>query len=207
MRPLVAPLASSMTLAALMGLAGCASTKLDAQWADGQLAGTPLRGARVLVACEAYEPVVKQLCRDHVASELTARGATPVAAPEAGNSTPGRPVSDEQLLQAARAAGAKAVLAVSMTIGAHTGEGSGFSIGLGGFGGGSHVGGGVGVTLPMGGSQGHNGYTANSRLTDAWTNRLLWTAKASAPPSGDVPTQVRELSRTLLEAAEKSGAF
>jgi hypothetical protein len=203
MRQLALTLASTVAL----GLAGCASTKLDAQWADGQLAGTPLRGARVLVACEAYEPVVKQLCRDHVASELTARGATPVAAPEVGNSTPGRPVSDDQLLQSARSASAKAVLVVSMTIGAHSGEGSGFSIGLGGFGGGSHVGGGVGVTLPMGGVQSRNGYTANSRLTDAWTNRLLWTAKASAPPSGDVPAQVRELSHTLLDAAEKAGAF
>ncbi len=205
MRHFALPLASTLVLA--LGAAGCASTKLNAQWTDGQLAATPLRGARVLVACEAYEPVVKQLCRDQVASELTARGATPVAGPEVAGSTPGRPVPDEQLLQAARTAGAKAVLVVSMTIGSHSGEGSGFSIGLGGFGGGSHVGGGVGVSLPIGGTQGVNGYTANSRLTNAWTSRLLWTAQASAPPSGDLPAQVRELTHTLLDAAEKSGAF
>jgi hypothetical protein len=205
MRHFALPLVSTLVVA--LGSAGCASTKLDAQWADGQLAGTPLRGARVLVACEAYEPVVKQLCRDQVASELTARGATPVAAPQVAESTPGRPVSDDQLLQAARTAGAKAVLVVSMSIGSHSGEGSGFSIGLGGFGGGSHVGGGVGVSLPIGGAQGLNGYSANSRLTDAWSSRLLWTAKASAPPSGDVPGQVRELAHTLLDAAGKAGAF
>ncbi|MED5621850.1 hypothetical protein [Ideonella sp. BN130291] len=195
-----------LATAVLFLAAGCASTRLDAQWADPQLAPGLLRGAKVMVACEAYEPVVKRLCLDQMASELTARGASPVLAADVPNSTPGRPVPADQLLGAARLAGAKAVWSTTMQI-ADQSAGSGFSVGLGGFGGGSHVGGGVGVTLPVGGGQGRNGYAANGTLTDVASGRMLWTAKASAPPSSDVSAQVGELARTVLGAADKAGLF
>jgi hypothetical protein len=187
-------------------LAGCASTRLDAQWADPQLQPGLLHGAKVLVACEAYEPVVKRICLDQMASELTARGATPVLAPEVANSTPGRPVPDDQLLAAARSQGAKAVWSTTMQI-SDQAPGTGFSIGLGGFGGGSHVGGGVGVAVPLGGGASTNGYAANGKLVDAGSGRVLWTAKASAPPSSDVNQQVSELARTVFSAADKAGLF
>jgi hypothetical protein len=187
-------------------MAGCASTRLDAQWADPQLSPGLLRGAKVLVACEAYEPVVKRLCLDQMAAELTAHGAAPVLAADVPNSTPGRPVPEDQLLGAARLAGAKAVWSTTMQI-ADQSQGSGFSVGLGGFGGGSRVGGGVGVSLPVGGGQGNNGYAANGKLTDVSSGRVLWTAKASAPPSADVNAQVGELARTVLGAADKAGLF
>ena len=187
---------------------GCATTRLDAQWADPQSAGV-LRGAKVMVACEAYEPVVKRLCVDQMASELVAHGASPVLAPEVPNSTPGRPVPDEQLLDAARLAGAKAVWSTTMAIAEQSvGAPGGFSVGLGSWGGGSsNVSGGVGVTLPIGYSHGANGYAANGKLTDAASGKLLWTAKASAPPSSDVNAQVVELTRIVLGAANKAGLF
>ena len=43
--------------AAAVLLASCASTRLDAQWSDQQLTPGSLRGARVMVACEAYDLV------------------------------------------------------------------------------------------------------------------------------------------------------
>ena len=52
-------LGMSMATAAL-SLAGCASTSLDAQWSDPQMGANPLRGAKVLVACEAYEMVIRE---------------------------------------------------------------------------------------------------------------------------------------------------
>ncbi len=192
-------------LLALLG-AGCAAPRIDAQWADPQLPAGLLRAAKVMVACEAYEPVVKRLCLDQMAAELTARGASPVLAPDVPNSTPGRPVPDEQLRDAARLAGAKAIWATTMQIAEHS-AGPGFSLGIGGFGGGSHVGGGVGVTLPIGGLQGNNGYAANGRLSEVVSGRVLWTAKASVPPSADVHAQVEGLARTVLEAADKAGVF
>jgi hypothetical protein len=129
-----------------------------------------------------------------------------VLAPDAPNATPGRPVGEEQLLSAARLAGARAVWSTTMQI-ADQSPGSGFSVGLGGFGGGSHVGGGIGVSLPIGGGQGSNGYAANAKLTEAGSGKVLWTAKASAKPSSDVGQQVGELARTLFEAGDKAGLF
>jgi hypothetical protein len=72
--------ASIALLAALV--AGCASApQLDAQWSDASAAPGLLRGARVLVACDAAELVVRQICQDRLASEVAARGATPVFVP------------------------------------------------------------------------------------------------------------------------------
>lgn len=197
----------ALAAAALSVLASCASTRLDAQWSDPQLANRPLlHGAKVLVSCEAYEPVVKRLCEDDMGAELIARGASVVAGPSVPNSTPGRPVPDADLLAAARAAGATAVWSTAIGT-AERQAGSGFSVGLGGFGGGSHVGGGVGVTLPIGQGADNVGYAADARLLDVASGKLAWTARATSPASGDVPKQLTELSRTVMAAADKAGLF
>ena len=52
-----------------------------------------------------------------------------------------------------------------------------------------------------------SGYSASARITSAETGRLLWTAKASSPPSGDVNGQLAELARTVMAAAGKAGLF
>jgi len=202
---LLAPL-GALTVA--LGMAACASTELDAQWADPQLASTTLRGAKVLVACEAAEVVVKRICQDRLADEVIAHGGTPViAAPTPLAPTPLRSPTDEPYLSAARAAGARAVLAT--TVAPTTASISpGFTVGLGGFGVGSGgFGGGIGVSAPIGGGQVSAGYSASARITSAETGRLLWTAKASSPPSGDVNGQLAELARTVMTAAGKAGLF
>src|SRR3990170_7087498 len=64
-------------------LAGCAgTTRLDAPWVDAQAPSPALRGQRVLVACEAYDITIQQLCQDQLAAEVTARGATAISAPQ-----------------------------------------------------------------------------------------------------------------------------
>jgi hypothetical protein len=196
-RPLLAAL--------LVALAGCASTQLDAEWRDPQLSAGWLRGARVLVACDAFEAVIVQLCRDQVASAVAAQGATPVFVPPNFPISPTRAV-DPQLLLAARDAGAKAMLVVTVAV-ASSNVSQGVSIGIGGFGFGSSGGGGVGVSAPVGGGNVTSGYAANGRLTDVASERLLWTAKATSPPSGDVNAQMSELSKTLFAAAAKAGVF
>lgn len=187
-------------------LSGCASTRLDAQWTDPQAASQSMRGARVLVACEAYEPVVKRLCQEQLAEQLKAAGATPVLAPESPQSSPGRPVGDDQLLSTARLANVRGVLSTTMSIAGTSAPGSGLSVGLGGFGGGRHVGGGIGVSVPIGGGETTDAYSANSRLMDV-NGKMLWSAKATAKPSSDVNGQVAELARTVFGAAQKSGLF
>jgi len=201
------PLAPVVAGAAITLLSACASTQLDAQWSDPQLAPGSLRGARVLIACEAYEAVIKRICQDQLAAEVVARGATPVMAPATTNPAPGRPLGDEQYLAAARNAGARAVLTSYITPAA-TNVSPGFSIGLGAFGiGGGNFSTGVGVSAPIGGGQVTTGYSANSRITDATSGKLLWTAKATAPASNDLNGQLVELTRMVFSAADKARLF
>ena len=187
-------------------LVGCAATtQLDAQWSDPSAGTGFLRGARVLVACDAYEVVVRQICQDRLAAEVVARGATPVFL------APGFPVAsdrsvDAQLLPAAREAGAKAMMVMTVAVAAHD-VSQPFQIGIGGFGFGSSGSAGVGVSAPVGGGRVTSGYSANGRVTDVSSGRLVWTAKATAPPSSDIDAQMSELSRTVLAAADKSGLF
>src|SRR5450432_2276238 len=115
---------------AALALAACASgPQLDAQWSDPQLGAGYLRGARVLVACDAAEVVLRQICQDQLAGEVVARGATPVfAAPSFAIATD-RAI-DGQLLTAARDANAKALLVMTVAV-AVSDVSPGFSIGIG----------------------------------------------------------------------------
>jgi hypothetical protein len=207
LRSLTAARPALLAAAAGALLAGCASTRLDAQWTDPQAGAMAMRGGRVLVACEAYEPVVKRLCQEQMAARVRAAGAQPVLAPESPQSSPGRPVADDQLLATARANNARGLLSTTMTIAGSAAPSSGMSVGLGGFGGGRHVGGGIGVSLPIGGAQSQDAYSANSKLVDVGSGRMIWSAKATTPTSTDVAQQVSELARTVFESAQKAGLF
>lgn len=199
------------SLAAAALLAGCASTRLDAQWSDPQLAPGSLRGARVMVACEAYDLVVKRICLDQMAAAVSARGGTPVPAPDTSNEAPGRPLGVEQYLPAARNAGAKVVMTHYVTQSDVSVSGpSSISFGIGGFGfggGGGGVSTGVGVTAPVGGGRTNVGYSINSSVTETGSGRLIQSAKASAPPSGDVTAQLNELTKLVFGAVDSAKLF
>ena len=192
-------------------LIGCASTRLDAQWSDSQLAPGSLRGARVMVACEAYDTVIKHICQDQMAAEVRARGGTPVEAPNTTNEAPGRPLGVEQYLPAARNAGAKAVLTHYVTQADVSVSGpSSVSFGIGGFGfggGGGGVSTGVGVSAPVSGGRTNVGYAMSSNVTDASSGRLLASAKASSPPSSDVTAQLNELTKIVFSAVDTAKLF
>lgn len=190
----------------LTALAGCASPTVEAQWRSVELPAGYLRGARVLVSCETNDQTLQRICEERVAVELGLHGAAPVfAAPGTVAITPPG-VADAQYLPAARSSGAKAVL--SITLGPTSQSVSqGVSVGIGGFGFGRHSGGGIGVSAPIGGGQVSTGYSASGRVTDAVSGRLMWTARASAPPSSDLGTQMAELSKSVLDAAAGAGLF
>ena len=201
------PVFAATVVLAAAALAGCASTRLDAQWSDPQLAANSLRGARVLVVCEAYDLAVKRICQDQMAAEVVARGGTAVPGPDEGSGAPVRPLNNDQYLGAARQANAKAVLTHSITT-ADVSSGSGVSIGIGAFGiGGGSVRGGAGVSVPVGGQQTNTGYAMNSRVTEVNSGKVLWTAKASASPSSDVSAQLSELTKAVFGAADKAQLF
>lgn len=197
-------------LAAALLVAGCATgPQLEAQWADPS-ATYPgyLRGARVLVACDAAELVVRQICQDQLASEVTARGGTAVQALRDRPFAPDRGV-DAQLLPQAQAANAKAVVLMTVAV-AHTEvSGSSFSFGIGGFGyggGGGSMGVGVGGTVPTGTTV-NAAYTASGHITDATSGKLVWVAKATSPATPDINAQMAALSRVVFDAAQKAGMF
>jgi len=83
----------------------------------------------------------------------------------------------------------------------------GVSLGIGGFGFGRHSAGGVGVSAPIGGGQVSSGYSASSRVTDVASGRLMWSARATTPPSSDINAQLADLSKTVVDAAQKAGLF
>lgn len=193
-------------------LAGCAAEpKIEGQWTAPQRPTLKLAGARVLVACEAVDPAVKRICEDQMAGAVVAQGGSAVIAPDITPPAPGQPVPDNQYLAPARQAGAIAVLAttVSAWAGAPGGGGPSFSIGLGSFGFGSgRVGGGVGVAVPIGGGERRStAYAASSRIIDARGGQVIWTARASAPPSDDIQGPLGGLATAIMNGAQEAGVF
>lgn len=187
-------------------VAGCAATRLDAQWSDAQLVAAGLRGARVMVACEAHDSVLKQICQDQLTAEVVARGATALPLADTGSPGPGRGPLGDAAMAAARSAGAKAVIVHAVTI-ADVRAGSGVTLGIGGFSVGGSGGVGVGVSVPVGGARADHGYALDSRVTEVASGRVVWSAKASGRPSSDPQGQLAELTRTVFEAADKVPLF
>lgn len=198
----------AMAVVASAVLAACASTPhLDAQWTDPSLGShsSLLRGAKVLIACDAFDVAVRQVCQSQLASEVVARGATPVFVASDTPLLTDRAL-DGQLLPSARTAAAKAVLVVTLTP-SSTDENSGPSFSIGGFGLGRSSAVGVGVSAPLGGGRTTTGFTANGRVTEVSTGRLVWTASAAAPPSANLGAQFAALSKAVLDSADKAGLF
>ena len=203
-------------LCALGGLliGGCASTNIQAQWTDPQFADHSLRGAKVLVVCNANETAIKRICEDQLSAQVAASGATPVTGPGSDNPTAGAAPITPELLAAARSAEAKAILTSTIAPDATiVNPGPTVGFGIGGFGGsgGWHGGGGVGtsvgVSMPVGGGRVNTAYAANMVLTDVASGRMMWTSKVTAPASKDVGAQIGKLAKTGVDAAQKAGLF
>jgi hypothetical protein len=209
-------LALAAAMSALSGLllGGCASTNIQAQWTDPQFADHSLRGAKVLVVCNANETAIKRICEDQVSAQVAASGATPVTGSGSNSPAAGAAPITPELLAAARSAAAKAILTSTIAPDAtiiNPGPTVGF--GIGGFGGsgGWHSGGGVGtsvgVSMPVGGAGVTTAYAANMVLTDVASGSMMWTSKVTAPASKDVGAQIGKLAKTGVEAAQKAGLF
>ena len=200
--------AAGLLLTSACIAAGCASTRVNAEWTDPQFAGRSLRGQLVLVLCDANDTAVRRICEDQLAARVTGSGATPVRA--GGDLTLGPPPANDRTIAAARKANAKAILGARVGPDATViNPGPSVSFGLGGFSGsrGGVSGGGVGVGMPVGGGQVDTAYGADLTLTDVETVRLMWTGKVSAPASGSINTQLAELTRVGIEAAARAGFF
>jgi len=192
--------------------AGCSSNPVQAEWKDPAFAGHSLRGAKVLVVCDAADLPIKRVCEDEMRAQLQTAGATAVSAPElTGTGTADE--HNEKALAAARNAGARAILLATVAPDTTVvNPGPSVGIGVGGFGGfgGSHSGGistGVGVSVPVGAPRTNTGYAANMVLKDADSGRVMWTSKVIAPASQDINMQMNTIAKAGVEAAQKAGMF
>jgi len=199
-------LLAALVAATTLLVTGCAGgTRVQAQWSDPQFAGRSLRGAKVLVVCDAAEPVIRRICQDKLAAYVGAIGATVVTVPEELSAGP-----SDRTLAAARKTGATAVFGSSIAHEAGPmGAGPQVGIGVGGIGGGggSVSGGGVGISLPIGGggAQLDPGYAADMLVTDVASGRLMWTSKVTTSGWSDLETKINDLVRVGVEAAQKAG--
>jgi hypothetical protein len=205
---------AAVVLLGLCGLlvGGCASTAIQAQWADPLFAGRSLRGATVLVVCNANAPAIQRICQDQIAARMLMSGIRPVMATDADLITAQGEQITDKIFAAARRAGANAlwaaIIAPDVTV---VSPGPTIGLGIGGFGtsGGWHrssgVGGGLGVGFPVGGEQVHTAYAADMTLTDVETGRLMWTSKITTPASHDMTEQVIQLVEVGVQSAQQAG--
>ncbi|MBK6865598.1 MAG: hypothetical protein IPG91_19860 [Ideonella sp.] len=218
MRPTLAARIAMLAAAAAVA-AGCATptTQLGAQYRDPGAPAQALRGATLLVVCEAPEQALRLICEGQVSAQLAALATRPVTDARIASPTPGREAPAGAYIGAAQAAGAQAVfnatLAADDSVAASTPT---ISIGIGGFGGSGGyrggggaggVGGGVGLTLPVGQAPPGHGLSAIGSVVDVASGRVVWSAKAIVPPAADPSAMVAEAARALVSAAAQAGLF
>jgi hypothetical protein len=205
---------AAVPLLVLCGLlfGGCASTTIRAQWTDPRFTGQSLRGAKVLVVCDASAAAITRICQDQLAAQVAAAAAAPVVASDADHLMAEGGQIPDNVLTTARRMGAKAILVSIITPDitvVRPGPTVGF--GFGGFGGtggwyrSSGIGAGVGVSVPVGAEHVHTAYAANMSLTDVDTGRLMWSSTVTTPASQDVTAQVNKLAKAGVEAAQQAG--
>ena len=188
-------------------VSGCATTEVRSQWADPAFANHSLKGARVLVVCDAMEVSVRRNCQEQMAAQIRQLGGVSVIGSDSLRVGSGG-ATEPTLVSAARSANAAAVLGVQLTPDTTAvNSGPSFSFGIGGFGSSSNVGGGVGVAVPVGDAQVNTSYAANTSLADGASGRLVWAAKITTPVSSNLNAQVQELAKKLGEELLKAAVF
>lgn len=190
-------------------LAGCATSGIDVQWKDPQAAAGAMKGKSVLVVCRGLDLTLERICEDQLAVDVQAFGVKVVRA-EGMRDLPADPAAaSEPLLKAARAVQADAVIAAVLERSAGPAAGGGtVGIGVGGASGGwgSRTGGSIGITLPIGGTGGP-GLAASTRLLEAGSGRLLWSARTRSADGRSEGEQVGELTRVIAGALQATGLF
>ncbi|HQR71401.1 MAG TPA: hypothetical protein PLE54_12405 [Burkholderiaceae bacterium] len=192
------------TLASVAALlAGCATTRMEAQWSNPEFGGAKLRDQTVLVACQARDFTVQAVCEDQIAGQLGTRGVKPV---KFAVSNSGVAPTNEAIEAAAKKINARAVFRTTLSTSIPT-VSAGPTIGIGVGGGGYRGGAAGGISMPIGGSTVSEAYAADTAIIETATGKLIWTGRATSPTGGDVTAQLSELTRVMFEALASSGPF
>lgn len=189
---------------AAVALAACATTRMDAQWTNPDYQGRNVRGASVLVACEAQDLTLQRICEDQLAAAVSARGAKPTLNSQlSAAATP--PAGNDPYLAAAKRVGARAIVRMTLSAGQPVAVDSGPSVGIGAGGGGGRVGGGLGISFPIGGARVSQAFGAETALIDPANGATMWSGRASSSTAQNVTGQITELAQTTVEALQSTG--
>jgi hypothetical protein len=201
-------------LALAATLAGCATTRMTAEWKDPAYAGASLKGKRVLVACRAPDDAMRRLCEDQWANQLGAQGIVVVRSYTVAGFTPGGTDNPDEM----RAAGRRSDTAVVATVSLQPSDvtlvnpGPQVGVGMGGGSGGGYRGGGfgfggVGVSFPIGGATATQRLAASTSLVDVASGKLFWSGNATTPSSADQGGQVSALAQKTIESLRSAGVL
>jgi hypothetical protein len=181
---------------------------MDAQWSNPEYKGRSVKGASILVACEAQDLTLQRICEDQLAAAVSAQGAKATLNSQLSPAT-GAPTGNDPYVAAAKRVGAQAI--VRMTLGAGQPVavdgpriGIGVGGGSGGYGGGGAAGG-IGIGFPIGGSRVTQAFGAETALIDPSNGATMWSGRASSSTSQDVTGQITELAQVTAEALKGAG--
>lgn len=207
---MIGPIRTMAAALTSLALAACATTQLDAAWTNPDYSGRNLRGAPVLVACEAQEPTLQRICEDQVAGQIAALGGAPTRSTQMAAQAPA--AGTDPYVAAARRIGARAIVRTTLNTGAVVAAPAGPTIGIGVGGGSGGRGGGWsggfgGISFPVGGTAVSNAYTSETAMIDPANGALMWSARASSSTSQDAAGQIAELAKTAAGALKQAGFF
>jgi hypothetical protein len=189
-------------LALTVFVASCATTKMDAQWSNPEFAGKSLRGATVLVVCQARDFTTQAVCEDLAASRLEARGIKTV---KFAALSPNAPPAPDVVEAAAKRADARAVYRSSIsTYTPAVSSTPTIGIGVGGVGGSGGYGGGY-RGGSVGGGTPNEAFASDTAIVDVATGKLVWSGRATSPGGSDTASQLADLTRVTFEALSDTG--
>jgi hypothetical protein len=191
--------------------AACASTQLEGAWTNPDYSGRNLRGAPVLVACEAQEPTLQRICEDQVAAEIAALGGAPTRNSALSGSNAPPATGTDPYVAAARRIAARAIVRTTLSPGAAVASQAGPTIGIGvggGSGGYGGWGGGFGgISFPVGGTRVSNAYASETAMIDPANGAIMWSARATSTASQDAAGQIADLAKTAAAAIKQAGFY
>lgn len=190
-------------------LSACATTRMDAQWTNPEYQGRNVRGASVLVACEAPDLTVQRICEDQLAAAVSSRGAKATLNSQLSPAAGAPATGNDPYVAAAKRVGARAIVRMTLNSGMPVAVDSGPSIGIGvGGGSGGYRGGsfgGIGIGFPIGGARVSQAFGAETALIDPANGATMWSGRASSSTSQGVTEQVSELAQTTITALQGTG--
>lgn len=199
-----------LSLIACLGvLAGCATARMSGEWRDSSFAALPA-GSRVIASCPVRDETVRRMCEDQWAVRIGAAGHAAVPAYSLRGLPSDGPPSTVDLRNAARTAGASAVISTHLSTSGIAVVDSGPQVGIGvGGGSGGHRGGfsfgGVGISIPIGGTRASQGMDSSTSLLDVASGQVVWSGSARTAASDDLEAQLTALTGVTAEAMKKAG--